>query len=211
MGPSARASGSRGKLFYHPFVRLKVRRCAYTLSDISRPASTVEPGEVVRRPVPTPVPLFSSYYANKPAPIFRGLRYHIHKTTPSHIFGWLRSLLIVRPSHACKGSWLTAQWNGASLGCFRPDIADVVILYSAKPELNKVVDGIDTGRTTTECRAGNVWETADLYAHLARRADVKRDREARSRTCVVQAEWVEQCVKTGRRIEGGDKGGYEIK
>lgn len=40
---------------------------------------------------------------------------------------------------------------------------------------------------------------------------MSRDKESRTRTCVVQAEWVEQCVKGGRRLEGGDKGGYEIK
>ena len=28
---------------------------------------------------------------------------------------------------------------------------------------------------------------------------------------MVQAEWVEQCVKQGKRLEGGDKGGWEIK
>jgi hypothetical protein len=97
------------------------------------------------------------------------------------------------------------------LGCFRPDVADLVIVFSGAPQLYKTVDGLDTGRTMTECRAGNVWETADIYTHLARRTDTRRDKEARTRTCVVQAEWVEQCVKSGRRLEGGDKGGYEIK
>lgn len=62
-----------------------------------------------------------------------------------------------------------------------------------------------------ECRAGNVWETADIYAHLARRTNVAKDQESRARTCVVQAEWVEQCVKMGKRLEGGNKGGWEIK
>jgi len=119
-----------------------------------------EPGEIIRRPTPRAAPLFSSYYANKPAPIFRGLRYHIHKTTPSHIFGWLRSLLIASSSYIV---WSDMKWNGASLGCFRPDIADVVILYSVTPEYHKTVDQFDTGRTTLECRAGNVWETADIY------------------------------------------------
>ena len=103
------------------------------------------------------------------------------------------------------------KWNGASLGCFRPDIADVVILYSVTPEYHKTVDHFDTGRTTLECRAGNVWETADIYAHLARRTNLAQDMEARTRTCVVQAEWVEQCVKLGKRLEGGDKGGWEVK
>jgi hypothetical protein len=67
-------------------------------------------GEMSRRPAPRAVPLFSSYCANKPAPIFRGLRYHIHKTTPSHIFGWLRSLLIVSPTYMRKADD-TVEWS----------------------------------------------------------------------------------------------------
>jgi hypothetical protein len=86
-----------------------------------------------------------------------------------------------------------------------------VILYSPSPEYQKTVDSSDTGRSTTECRAGNVWETADIYAHLARRTNGVQDKDSISRTCVVQAEWVEQCVKMGKRLEGGDKGGWEIK
>jgi hypothetical protein len=97
------------------------------------------------------------------------------------------------------------------LGCFRPDTADVIILYTPTPGHHKTVEGQDTGRTTQECRAGNVWETADIYAHLARRTNVARDHESRARSCVVQAERVEQCVKQGKRLEGGDKGGWEIK
>jgi hypothetical protein len=87
------ASSSRGTA--HLLVMAKLAQVL--ISDMSRTNSIMEPGEAVaRRPVARPVPLYSSYYAHKPAPLFKGLRYHIHKTTPSHIFGWLRSLLIVR-------------------------------------------------------------------------------------------------------------------
>lgn len=38
-----------------------------------------------------------------------------------------------------------------------------------------------------------------------------KDKDKLSRRCIVQSEWVEQCVKAGHRLEGGDKGGWEIK
>lgn len=38
-----------------------------------------------------------------------------------------------------------------------------------------------------------------------------RDNGKLSRRCIVQSEWVEQSVKAGMRLEGGDKGGWEIK
>lgn len=55
----------------------------------------LEEGELVSRPVPRPTPIFSMHMTSNPRPIFRGLRYYIHKTVTPTIFGWLRSLLIV--------------------------------------------------------------------------------------------------------------------
>lgn len=55
----------------------------------------LEEGEVGRRPVPRPTPIFSMHVNSTPVPIFRGLRYYIHKTVPPTMFAWLRSLLIV--------------------------------------------------------------------------------------------------------------------
>lgn len=103
------------------------------------------------------------------------------------------------------------QWNGAELGCHRPDHADVIILHFPTPQLNRRYPGLEPERTEEECRARNVWETADLYALLARRTNSAKDKDKLSRRCIVQSEWVEQSVKAGRRLEGGDKGGWEIK
>lgn len=77
-------------------------RRADSVVGVAGPSSGPGYEAALQRPKPRAVPLYSQYYANKPGPIFRGLRYHIHKTTPSHIFGWLRSLLIV--SYPKRGS-----------------------------------------------------------------------------------------------------------
>lgn len=104
-----------------------------------------------------------------------------------------------------------SQWNGAELGCYRPDFADVIILHFPTPQQNRRVPDLEAERTEEECRERNVWETADLYALLARRTNSIKDKDKLSRRCIVQSEWVEQSVKTGKRLEGGDKGGWEIK
>lgn len=73
------------------------------------------------------------------------------------------------------------------------------------------MEDLEPERTYLDCQTRGVWETSDLYALLARRTNPVRDKDKLSRRCIVQSEWVEQCVKAGQRLEGGDKGGWEIK
>lgn len=51
----------------------------------------------------------------------------------------------------------------------------------------------------------------EVYSFFANRQDRMSDPHRQSRKSVVQAEWVNACIQMGRRLEGGDKGGYEIK
>lgn len=55
----------------------------------------IQDGEIDRRTRPQATAIFSMARMSAPLPIFRGLRYYIHKTVPRSVFGWLRSLLIV--------------------------------------------------------------------------------------------------------------------
>ena len=71
---------------------------AHRVSAANDDVRPIQYGEIDRRTRPQATAIFSMARMSAPLPIFRGLRYYIHKTVPSSVFGWLRSLLIVCPS-----------------------------------------------------------------------------------------------------------------
>lgn len=50
-----------------------------------------------------------------------------------------------------------------------------------------------------------------IYDEYAARTRPDLDPSRNIRKCIVQARWVERCLEEGRRLEGGDKGGYEMR
>ena len=71
---------------------------AHRVSAANDEVRPIHDGEIDRRTRPQATAIFRTERMSAPLPIFRGLRYYIHKIVPSSVFGWLRSLLIVGPS-----------------------------------------------------------------------------------------------------------------